>query len=157
MSNVEIHTGDVVQEFPDFPHETLPSLALPVWQDKSWRNDVCPSWVATFSPVIGGKRVEFLFVLWVQWPDEEDREVPGEGRLLMVIYDVTDDEHRDKYYQGLHDIEAQGETVDELVSDLTGEAGLEWSEEDGIRLYAAAASAVVRYLESNENEEKGND
>lgn len=170
MSNIEIHAGDVASEFPDFPLDTVPALdTVPVlgtelWQDKSWRNDVCPSWVATFWPGAGEERREFLFVLWVDWPDPSQRELPECSRMYLVGYDVTNDPDRDRYYQGDHQFEARGETVEELVEGLADgwadgladgvlEGSVWTAGSEGVRLYAAAAFAAFRYMKESSDEQ----
>lgn len=156
MSNIEIHAGDVASEFPDFPLDTVPELDTKLWQDKSWHNDVCPSWVATFRPGAGGERREFLFVLWVDWPDAAYRELPECSRLYLVGYDVTNDPDRDRYYQGDHQFEARGETVEELVEGLADgmlEGTVCPAGGEGVRLYAAAAFAAFRYMKENRDEQ----
>ena len=156
MSNIEIHAGDVASEFPGFLLDTVPELGTKLWQDKSWHNDVCPSWVATFRPGSGEGRREFLFVLWVDWPDPSQRELPEASRMYLVGYDVTNDPDRDKYYQGDHQFEAYGETVEDLVEGLADgmlEGSVWTAGSEGLRLYAAAAFAAFRYMEENQDEQ----
>lgn len=115
--SIEIHAGDVASEFPDYPLDELPNLCN-AWQDKSWHNDICPSFVTTLEDA--GRT--FLAVLWCEYPDPAVRELPGQARLAVVIYDVTGDEDREAYYRGDEAFTACGETVNELIRELTGEA-----------------------------------
>lgn len=146
QSSIEIHSGDVATEFPDFPLEELPNLCQ-AWQDKSWHNDTSPSFVTRVDA--GGR--EYLAVLWCEYPDPALRELPDQVPLAVVIYDVTDDEHRDCYYRGEHELVAGGETVNDLIRVLvvgSPEAAhliKEGAKEtEGIRLHKAVGHCVAR-------------
>ncbi|QDP53472.1 MAG: hypothetical protein GOVbin4933_18 [Prokaryotic dsDNA virus sp.] len=63
----------VDNQFPDYPTDTLP--CLDGFEDCSWHNDTCPSWYRD------------NHIVWVDWPDNDDREVPGGGRFVVVPLD----------------------------------------------------------------------
>lgn len=144
--SIEIHAGDVASEFPDYPLEELPNLCQ-AWQDKSWHNDVCPSFVTR----IEASGRTYLAVLWCEYPDPALRELPGQARLMVVIYDVTDDEDRDCYYRGEHELVVSGETVNDLIRALIDgapDAAYLVRENDadmeGVRLHKAVAHRAAR-------------
>lgn len=57
-------------EFPDYPANEMPVIPTG-FNDTSWKNDACPS----FS---NGK-----LIIWVDYPNEADREVSGFGRYTV--------------------------------------------------------------------------
>lgn len=63
-----IHT-----EFPNYPMASLPNLEGFI--DTSWHNDTCPSW----------RRDNYI--VWVDWPNDQDRELPGGGRFIVQPVD----------------------------------------------------------------------
>ena len=63
----------VVNQFPGYPTDTLPSLDG--FEDCSWHNDTCPSW----------RRDNYI--VWVDWPNDQDRELPGGGRFIVQPVD----------------------------------------------------------------------
>lgn len=146
-----IHDGDVHTEFPGFPVEAIPHLSPPPWQDgphwqdKSWHNDDCPSWVASHTvPTEDGLR-EFLFVLWVRKPDPEPQ-------LELEIFDVTDDPDWQRYYMGEYALSIGAKTVTGLVRGLMGTMapegeGLQLDREiEGAAIYGAAVVWVVGHM-----------
>lgn len=144
--SIEIHAGDVASEFPDYPLKELPNLCQ-AWQDKSWHNDVCPSFVTRVDA--GGRT--YLAVLWCEYPDPALRELPGQARLFVVIYDVTDDEDRDCYYRGEHELSVAGETVNDLIEGLVDGApeAMHLVKEgdhtmEGVRLHKAVTHRAAR-------------
>lgn len=147
-SPIEIHSGDVATEFPDYPLNELPNLCQ-AWQDKSWHNDVCPSFVTRIEE--GGRT--FLAVLWCEYADRSIRELQDQARFAVAIYDVTDDEHRDAYYRGDEAFTGIGETINDLISNLTEDAAevahlVKENDEDmeGIRLLKAATYRVKQLM-----------
>lgn len=63
----------VDNQFPGYPTDTLPSLDG--FEDCSWHNDTCPSW----------RRDNHI--VWVDWPNDQDRDVPGGERFIVVPLD----------------------------------------------------------------------
>lgn len=63
----------VSNQFPDYPLPTLPDTSG--MRDCSWHNDTCPSF----------RKGEFI--VWVDWPNDADREVPGGHRFIVCRLD----------------------------------------------------------------------
>jgi hypothetical protein len=62
-------------EFPSYPHATLPDLTG--FEDTSWHNDACPSF----------RKGNYL--VWIDWPDDGDREYPGGQQFIVCELDET--------------------------------------------------------------------
>jgi len=65
--------GDVMinYAFPEYDMTTLPAIPT-MWIDVSYRNDVCPSWIAN------------EFHIFVDWPKPEEREYPEMERYTVL-------------------------------------------------------------------------
>lgn len=63
----------VHNQFPGYPVDTLPDLTG--LEDCSWHNDTCPSWRF-------GQNI-----IWIDWPNDDDRELPGGYRFIVVRVD----------------------------------------------------------------------
>lgn len=70
----------IASEFPTYPQDSLPALIPPSWQDASWHNDVCPSFL-----INGTVRV------WLDWPTAHEREFP-DGARFTVTTEPTDED-----------------------------------------------------------------
>ena len=64
----------IQSEFPDYPIASLPSIPKS-WADRSWRNDTCPCWQTGH------------WLVWIDWPDHLDRDVPGGSRFMVCRVD----------------------------------------------------------------------
>lgn len=60
----ERKTMPIIEEFPDYPTDSLPSIPAD-WLGVSWRHDACPSWRT------------LNLQIYVEWPDPEMRDIPG--------------------------------------------------------------------------------
>lgn len=147
MQENYIHSGDWRTEFPDFPADAIPWL--PGWTDKSWHNDVCPSFLRTFTVPDDAGESKWLAVLWGDWPDRSMRELPGSERFTLVLYDVTAGESAwDKYYSGEHDFQAYGETLEEVVEKLNDRFGLSLRTEGTMWFNIAVLESIKAYMEA---------
>jgi len=63
----------VHNQFPGYPVDTLPDLTG--LEDCSWHNDICPSWRSDQN------------IIWIDWPNDDDREHPGGHRFIVVRVD----------------------------------------------------------------------
>ena len=70
-SNTEVRSMNAITQFPDWTPEGF--VAPEGWTDDSWRNDVMPKWVSPCG----------YYYLWVDFPNEKDREIQG-NRFLLV-------------------------------------------------------------------------
>ena len=71
--------SDWQKEFPDYPRDFMPTI--PEWfEDRSWHNDAMPSFVSLAT------RIE----LWVDFPNEADRENQGGRRFHLVRLNSDD-------------------------------------------------------------------
>jgi hypothetical protein len=68
-------------EFPSFPENGIPVEILhnEEWNDNSWHNDTCPSFVH-----VGGRAY-----LFVEYPNKADREYPESSRFTVYCLDDT--------------------------------------------------------------------
>lgn len=72
-------------EFPDFDATTLPEIPTH-WQDVSWRNDACPSFMAFERE--GAEEVRLI--VFVDYLDPSEREIAGCNRFFALLYQDTD-------------------------------------------------------------------
>lgn len=64
---------NIASEFPDYPTASLPDTSG--MRDCSWHNDTCPSF----------RKDDFI--VWVDWPNDADRECPGGHRFIVCQLD----------------------------------------------------------------------
>lgn len=148
MQESYIHSGDWRTEFPDFPADAIPWLPGG-WQDKSWHNDVCPSFLRTFTVPDAVGESKWLAVLWCDWPERKDRELPEDDRFALVLYDVTaGPEAWDKYYSGEHDFQVYGETLEEVVEKLNDRFGLSLLTGGSMWFNIAVLESIKAYMEA---------
>ena len=69
------------REFGDMPTGTFPATP-DGWDDESWRNDVCPHFVAA-------EGEGWVLTVWVDYPDKADREFPSLKRFRAYFEDPT--------------------------------------------------------------------
>src|SRR5690606_15268245 len=67
------------REFGDMPTGTFPATP-DGWDDESWRNDVCPHFVAA-------EGEGWVLTVWVDYPDKADREFPSLKRFRAYFED----------------------------------------------------------------------
>lgn len=72
-------------EFPDF---VLDVAIPPEWIDKSWHNDVCPSFSC------GSKNL----LVWIDYTDPARREFPQARRFTVVTFDEVLDNYSDELF-----------------------------------------------------------
>jgi hypothetical protein len=65
--------------FPDYPAAAMPALP-DGWTDVSWRHDTCPCYARASGNV----------VIWIDYPDVDDREFANTKRFRVVAYDDPD-------------------------------------------------------------------
>jgi len=70
--------------FPDYPAAAMPALP-DGWTDVSWRHDTCPCYARASGNV----------VIWIDYPDVDDREFANTKRFRVVAYDDHVDETDD--------------------------------------------------------------
>lgn len=66
------------QEFPDFPADGIPAWVLATGTDESYRHDTCPCFG------IGRRASGALVHLWVNYPNQADRENPAAPRFQVT-------------------------------------------------------------------------
>jgi hypothetical protein len=77
----------------------------PLLVDKSWHNDMCPSFYF--------KHINQYYILWVDFLNQEDRE--EENFRYTIITAINEgDEHSPEIYSGNGDIVFETEKSDEL-------------------------------------------
>jgi len=67
----------VAQEFPHYDVNSIPAIPSS-WEDVSWHNDACPSWL------IGD------IVVFVDFPDFGDRECQNTERFIITHKDTCE-------------------------------------------------------------------
>jgi len=65
-------------EFPTFDQSTLPEVIPGEWEDASWHNNACPSFLAGMTK--DGETVE----VFIDFPNKADREFPGCKRFTVL-------------------------------------------------------------------------
>lgn len=81
-------TQDYRKEFPDFPEL---DFELPEgFEDCSWHNDAMPRFCKMgIAPFLS---------LWVNYPNEEDREIDSGGRFTLSLTDVHQEHIKDLFF-----------------------------------------------------------
>lgn len=64
----------------DVPDHVINALHTAGFGDSSWHNDTCPVWTVQ----LGGDSLEAMLQVWVDYKEEERREMPGERYSVYV-------------------------------------------------------------------------